>query len=189
MPRTQAVHKSSLPSLQSKQNTMWAESLTLIERISSTTLRRQSRYLRPKRVPIEAFCEEEFRRVVEARLAQHHHTQGRLIAGQRYRGPNAGILDRVDAPTLTDQDWERKTPFADTRRYFLNRYPSCVKQPAMRYAPRQELVTRGPFAEETMMNRPTGIPPRRIRTTTPSLRRATWRASAEATRFTGATAR
>ena len=40
-------------------------------------------------------------------------THGALIAGPRYRGPNMGMLDRMDAPTLTDQDLERKTPDSD----------------------------------------------------------------------------
>ena len=37
-----------------------------------------------------------------------------LIAGPRSRDPNTGILDRMDGPYLTDQDWERKTPIPDS---------------------------------------------------------------------------
>ena len=78
---TRWAHNSVRGSLQVEENTALGTGRLLVERISSTTLKRQSRYLRPKRLPIEVLCEAEFRRVLEARLAQHHHTHGRLIAG------------------------------------------------------------------------------------------------------------
>jgi len=50
-------------------------------------------------------------------------------------------------------------------------------------------VADEPFDEETMMNRPLRDTAAGIGATTPSPRRATWRASVEATRFTGVWAR
>jgi hypothetical protein len=73
------------------------------------------------------FCEEEFQRVVQALLAQTHHTNDTLIAGSGYRGPNTGIRDRVDAPRLTDQDLERKTPFPESGMTVDNDLPDFPK--------------------------------------------------------------